>query len=183
MIEKYLIRHCSPTLASLKTANLFTYKYECDIELYNTLEEWNDSFRSKGVKMRILRKKENVALIYVYRESMLKLDLEKAGVDLFLGQYGYEHRDIDYAIDKLSERINESESFPHEIGIFLSYPLADVIAFIENKGQNCKCVGCWKVYFNECEAIKKFARFKKCTEVYSRLWTNGKSILELSVAV
>ena len=27
MLEKQLIEHCSPTLASLKTANLFTYRY------------------------------------------------------------------------------------------------------------------------------------------------------------
>lgn len=28
MLEKYLIDHCSPTLASLKTANMFSCPYE-----------------------------------------------------------------------------------------------------------------------------------------------------------
>ena len=53
---------------------------------------------------------------------------------------------------------------------------------IKNAGQNCKCVGCWKVYCNECEAIKAFARFKKCTNVYVRLWNQGRSVRQLTVA-
>ena len=68
------------------------------------------------------------------------------------------------------------------IGLFLGYPLGDVIGFIKNAGQNCKCVGCWKVYYNECEAIKAFARFKKCTNVYVRLWNQGRSVRQLTVA-
>ena len=28
MLEPYLIGHCSPTLANLKTANLFGYRYD-----------------------------------------------------------------------------------------------------------------------------------------------------------
>ena len=60
--------------------------------------------------------------------------------------------------------------------------LNDVIGFIKNAGQNCKCVGCWKVYCNECEAIKAFARFKKCTSVYVRLWNQGRSVRQLTVA-
>ena len=32
-MENYLIEHCSPTLASLKTANLFNYMYDSEAEL------------------------------------------------------------------------------------------------------------------------------------------------------
>ena len=44
------------------------------------------------------------------------------------------------------------------------------------------CGGSWKVYCNECEAIKAFARFKKCTSVYVRLWNQGRSVRQLTVA-
>lgn len=70
------------------------------------------------------------------------------------------------------------EEFPHEIGIFLGYPLGDVIGFIKNAGHNCKCTGCWKVYCNECEAVRTFAKYKKCKDVYMRLWQQGRSVLE-----
>lgn len=50
MLERYLIEHCAPTLASLKTANLFTYHYDNGGELSEHLAEWNLSFKSKGKK-------------------------------------------------------------------------------------------------------------------------------------
>lgn len=59
----------------------------------------------------------------------------------------------------------------------------DVIGFIENKGHNYKCKGCWKVYCNECETQKTFQRYQKCRNVYLRLWKQGRSVLQLTVAV
>ena len=97
-------------------------------------------------------------------------------------RYGYTSLEPEDALKLLQSKLQAQEEFPHEIGIFLGYPLGDVIGFIKNAGQNCKCVGCWKVYCNECEAIKAFARFKKCTSVYVRLWNQGRSVRQLTVA-
>ena len=33
------------------------------------------------------------------------------------------------------------------------------------------------------EAVKLFARYKKCRDVYLRLWQQGRSVLQLTVAV
>ncbi len=183
MIEKHLVEHCAPTLASLKTANLFSYKFDDYEGLKSTLDYWNSILIEKGIKLRILKMSKNTALIYVYRENLLKSDLVKNGVQEFLASYGYDNIDAEYALDKLSSRIAECLSFPHEIGIFLNYPLEDVIGFIENQGRNSICVGCWKVYCNECDALKKFEQFKKCTMMYKKFWEKGRSIERLSVAV
>lgn len=113
----------------------------------------------------------------------MQRDLGRPGVARFLQSYGYSRTDAKTALNILKSRLAESPDFPHEIGIFLGYPLGDVIGFIRNAGQNCKCVGCWKVYCNECEAIKIFARYKKCKDVYMRLWKQGRSVLQLTVAV
>lgn len=183
MIEQYLIEHCAPTLASLKTANLFTYRYESDRGLDEQLKLWNMAFKDKGIEMILLKKQKSFALIYVCRKDRLKKDLKKPGVAEFLYEYGYESTNADYAIEKLKTRLSGSEEFPHEIGIFLDYPLGDVVGFIANAGENCKCTGCWKVYCNECEAVRTFAKFKKCREVYSRLWSSGsRNIMQLTVA-
>ena len=80
------------------------------------------------------------------------------------------------------KRLGEGDSFPHEIGIFLGYPLGDVMGFIQNAGKNCKCSGCWKVYCDECEARRLFAQFQKCREIYARLWNQGRSVWQLTVA-
>ncbi len=182
MIEEYLIGHCSPTLASLKTANLINIPFESIAQLEASIEKTNRELNSKGVKLLILKRCEKTALVYAFRKSRLQNDLSQSGVKEFLSDYGYESTDADYCIERLKLRLKSSNSFPHEIGIFLGYPLGDVKGFIENAGQNSKCSGCWKVYCNECEAIKTFAKFEKCKKIYQKLWLQGRSIVKLTVA-
>ena len=138
--------------------------------------------KEKGLSLFILQKQENRALIYVCRMKKLQQDLEKPGVMNLLRKYGYQDTDPHHAISHLIERLEENGTFPHEIGLFLGYPLDDVIGFIVNKGKNCHCIGCWKVYCNKEEAERTFCKYKKCTDVYNRLWRNGRSIQKLTVA-
>ena len=182
LIEKCLVEHCSATLASMKSANLFNMTFADDTDVEDQIEFWNRCMKEKGIRLYILRRQENRVLVYVYRKKQLEVSLNRPGVAKFLKKYGYGSTDVEYALDRLKSRIGENNEFPHEIGIFLDYPLGDVIGFIKNAGQNCKCVGCWKVYYNECEAIKAFARFKKCTSVYVRLWNQGRTVRQLTVA-
>lgn len=181
-MEDYLIEHCSPTLASLKTANLFNYMYGSQEELENYIGELNRNLSGKGVTVAILRKREHSALIYVFREKKLRADLKSEGVPEFLQKLGYEDLSPVRALEKLKLRFGDEGQFPHEIGIFLGYPLGDVLGFIENAGRNSKCSGCWKVYCNECETIRLFAQFDKCKQVYKRLFKQGKTLLQLTVA-
>ena len=83
---------------------------------------------------------------------------------------------------QLIERLRTSPDFPHEIGLFLGYPPEDVRGFIENKAQDCKCVGCWKVYGDETAAQRRFAQYQKCKDVYCAKWEQGRSIERLTVA-
>ena len=182
MIEEYLIGHCSPTLASLKTANLMNIPFENIETLENSIEKTNKELNGKGVELLILKKSDKTALIYAYRKSRLQNDLKQSGVKEFLNEYGYESTDLDYCIERLKSRLKSGETFPHEIGIFLGYPLGDVKGFIENAGKNSKCSGCWKVYCNECEAIKPFEKYEKCKKIYHKLWLQGRSIAKLTVA-
>lgn len=182
MLEKYLIEHCSPTLASLKTANLFSLSCSSQKEIKEQLDLWNAQLKKKGVVLTALRWEGRSALIYVCRRARLQADLQKEGVAQFLSAYGYSSLDAGKAIRRLRERLGESDGFPHEIGLFLGYPLGDVVGFIQNAGKNSKCIGCWKVYCNECEALKTFAKFKKCRDVYCKLWRQGRTVLQLTVA-
>jgi len=181
-LEQYLIEHCSPTLARIKTANLFTYVFPSQTALKKCIQSSNKRLNSKGVYVEVLRINGSSALIWVYRSSMLEADLKKPGVKEFLHQYGYEENSLRYAVERLKHRFVFYDSFPHEIGLFLGYPLDDVIGFIINEGQNSKCTGCWKVYCNECEAVRLFEMYRKCKTIYSHLFSRGKSILQLTVA-
>jgi hypothetical protein len=183
MLEHYLIAHCSPTLAGLKTANLFNCPFSSLEELNQVLYTWNRVLNGKGIFLELLHICNQKALIYVYRWKRLLKDLKQAGVWGFLQSYGYQSTSTTQDILlQLSRRIEECDGFPHEIGAFLGYPLGDVQGFIQNKGKNCLCCGFWKVYCNECEALRQFAKFEKCREIYAKHFTNGKTIQQLTVA-
>ena len=75
-----------------------------------------------------------------------------------------------------------SAEFPHEVGLFLSYPPEDVLGFILNKACHHKCIGCWKVYGDEQTAKSIFRKYEECSRIYSQQWEQGKSIEQLTVA-
>jgi hypothetical protein len=182
-LEKHLILHCAPTLGGLKTANLFSYAFSSEDALMESLRAANKALDPKGVHAEILRVGTDNALIFVYRKSKLGADLRKPGVKEFLSARGYRDDSVGVYISNLKVRFAFHSAFPHEIGLFLGYPLPDVIGFIENEGKNSKCTGCWKVYCNERETVKLFAKYQKCKNVYERLLSEGRSIERLIVAV
>lgn len=184
MLDKLLVAHCAPTLGGLKTANLFSCPLSCYEELDAMLSEWNKGLNPKGVYLHSLGFRGSRALIYVCRSLMLAEDLQSGGVRELLGEYGYREFDPDSCIERLRERLRDCPVFPHEIGLFLGYPLEDVKGFIENCGQNYKCKGDWKVYCNECDAVKRFMKHRKCREIYTKLYENRvRSVYQLTVAV
>lgn len=182
MLERQLIEHCSPTLASLKTANLFTYRYDDERVLFESVAFWNGQMAKKGIYMTILKIWDGTALIYLFRFSRLKEDMERPGTAAFLKRCGYENTDPAKAIGYLKRRLAESDGFPHEIGLFLGYPLGDVAGFVANGGRNYKFTGYWKVYTNVAETARMFEKYKKCRDVYERLWREGRSVWQLTVA-
>ena len=182
-LERGLVAHCAPTLACLKTGSLFNFFHNTAESPDQQVEEWNRQLAPKGVQVLLLRRGQRGSLIYVYRPKKLEEDLSRPCVVRFLRRYGYEGTGVEQALRRLCQRLGEADEFPHEIGLFLGYPLEDVAGFIANGGKNCKCTGCWKVYCNEEEAVRRFTQFKKCAQVYQRLWEQGRSVEQLTVAV
>ena len=182
MSEELMIRHCSPTLAGLKTGNMFVCSYNSEEELRNNMRRWNRRLSNKGLRILPLRYRNHRALVYVYRPSKLEQDLHQDAAYRLIQLKGYDMRTSERCIAQLTRRLGESEDFPHEIGLFLGYPPEDVWGFIEKKAEDCKLVGCWKVYGDEEEARRRFRKFDKCTAVYSKLFADGRTVEKLTVA-
>ena len=60
----------------------------------------------------------------------------------------------------MKSRFDKGEDFPHEIGVFLGYPLYDVEGFIEQR--ECVMMGYWKVYRYPSAARRLFALYDAC---------------------
>ncbi len=180
--EKMLIEQCSPTLSGLKTASLFTIKTFTDENLSFSLKFWNRKFKPKGLKLIVLKQRDNFALLYLYREAKLKKDFENLTSSKIMDRYGYHGMCVEKKLERLKNRFIDYSEFPHEIGLFLGYPPKDVEGFICNKGQNCNLCGYWKVYGDTKEAMIKFAKYDKCKNIYKKLWEEGRDIMRLIVA-
>lgn len=183
MSEELLVRHCSPTLAGLKTGNMFTMPYQPEQSVTDEIRRLNKLMVPKGLRVLPMRFKKDRVLIYIYRPVKLADDLSDCYACSLLRKNGYTCIEPNKCIAQLIKKLRVEEEFPHEIGLFLGYPPEDVEGFIENKAENCKFTGVWKVYGDEEKAKKLFEKYKKCTDVYYYQWSNGKPIERLTVAV
>lgn len=181
MLEKQLILYCSPTLAGLKSAGLFTMVFNDDVQKKNAEEQFKHRFSHKGISLKWLGIKNGRTLVYIYRKNKLTNELQDTDTKNFLIRYGYDTSDVDNCLEMLKMRISQRSEFPHEIGIFLGYPLEDVKGFINNKGRNYRFAGAWKIYGNEKDTLRLFEKFTHCTEMYSRLYVDGRPIEKLAV--
>lgn len=183
MSEEMLVRHCSPTLAGIKTGNLFTCPYESKAQNIKDIRRLNQRLARKGLCILPLRYLNKRVLVYVFRPAGLERDLADQKALSLLRNAGYRCENIKQCVIELARRLKERGAFPHEIGLFLSYPPEDVKGFIENRARNCKCAGYWKVYGDEEMARKRFSQFEKCTRCYCKQWAKGVGVERLTVAV
>lgn len=180
MLENALIVYGSPTLARLKAGSLFAVPCAC-AALAGEIRRLNAILVPRGVRLTAVRCEKERTLMYLYREQALCETLRCPDVQALLADYGYCDFTVQAALRTLRVRLDTAKEFPHEIGVFLGYPLADVKGFICNGGRNCLCSGCWKAYVNECEARRTFARLDKCRAVYGRMFAEGYPLSRLTV--
>ena len=145
MIDELLVSCCAPTLAGLKTGSLFSCPYESRNALLGELSRLNRLFRPRALRLIALRFAERRALLYLYRPAELERDLSCRCAREILAEAGYGDSCCGSCLQCLIRRLHEGGEFPHEIGLFLSYPPDDVRGFIDNKARNFKLSGQWKV--------------------------------------
>lgn len=181
VFETELVANCAPTLAGMKTANLFSFFYQRRPEVEWELRAVNGILNVRGVYVEALLWRKSSVLIYAYRPKYLQEELLKDGTMELLAKYGYKDCGIEQCIFQLKRRLCDYDCFPHEIGIFLGYPLEDVKGFIDNNGKNCESCGIWKVYCNAGEKQKLFQKFKHCTEIYRKVFGEGRELIQMTV--
>lgn len=181
-LENNLVEHCAPTLAGMKCGSLFNYRFTNKESVFEEIKMISQTLNPRGVYVEAMLWKESYVLIYVYRRTHLAKNLLKDGTMELLNDYGYQNSLPEGCIKHLKNRLSYCECFPHEIGVFLGYPLEDVKGFITYKGQECKYCGLWKVYCNECETKKLFEKLQKCTRVYLQVFAEGRSISQMTVS-
>lgn len=157
--EYLLGRHCGITFAGIKAASLFGIKRQC----VSDLRRYEEHFRRRGFRFLTLREDGGRLLLYVYSRKRLDGILSEPKVKRFLEGEGYRFETVEDALAILKSRMGGGE-FPHEIGIFLNYPLEDVKGFIDHPNEGVELSGCWKVYEGAEKKRRIFDVYKTCTQ-------------------
>lgn len=183
MPNDMVVLNCSPTLAGIKTANMFSVSVEDEATFRESICELNGMLVPRGIRMIPLRHCDGKALLYVYRPDRLANDLSDELATQILNQKKYPTKDHHQCVMELIRRLQREKDFPHEIGLFLGYPPEDVQGFIENDAKNAKYIGTWKVYGDVEKARRTFEQYKECTRAYWNSYRKHNSIDRLIVAV
>ena len=106
MPEQYLIDHCAPTLAGLKTGNMFPVNIEPGQDICEELRRLNRLLRKKGIRVVIFKKTDRKALLYLYRPDFLERDLGCPEAQRILEEKGYCCRSAGNCIAQLIRRMH-----------------------------------------------------------------------------
>lgn len=178
-LDTQMALQCAPVIAGLKLSNLLVVSnenFKCTLAL---LEE----LKRMGYGYRILLRSGQKTTMLVYKIQDLENYIAKKEIRQFLFQEGYITTELNEILSRFviryrRHRMNKAP-FPHEMGIFLGYPLTDVVGFIENKGKNFLYNGYWKIYGNLHETIQRFTAFQTAEKIILSNVAAGMNILEI----
>lgn len=176
-LQFQIILQCAHFIKGLKKACITNINRKLIRELPVILQ-------GTGIDYKILVYKKEKYLVFFYRKEEFAVYVADPKVREFLKNYGYEEKELEKILLRLSKRIckysKEELEFPHEIGAFLDYPLKDVEGFIQNDGKNSLLTGYWKVYHNPGKAKMTFLAFDKAKDSAVNEFLTGKSIREIA---
>lgn len=113
-----------------------------------------------GLPWQILKRTEERCLVLFYHPTFLHSVLSKPKNREYLASFGYAAEgNLQRDIDHLEKRFS-LEKFPHEIGLFLGYPLKDVVGFM-NPQASPTCRGNWIVYGDPRPSLAMMSLFRK----------------------
>jgi hypothetical protein len=167
-LAAFLALESAEVLEGEKPANLINipdWMRPCGKNFYRLWKEYGEEvLAGSAVRGLVLAERNDSVLLLLYREDLMKSLLEKKSVAALLARSGYGAApDPAAALAVLRERMT-GDGFPHEIGIFLGYPLKDVAGFIGWAKIPYTCQGPWKIY-GAPEASLALARtFRGCRD-------------------
>ena len=151
-----------------------------ELDVYASVEEFNRRAARRGLKIKVLCECGQRCLLMLYNERLLDrllCDSRRRGL---LERFGYGIcPTAEQCLDTLSQRCCRHKDFPHEIGLFLGYPVEDVLGFILHRGCDFKLCGYWKVYGDEEKARCTFRKYDKCRNYLCNKLSEGQDLYKI----
>lgn len=137
-----------------------------------------DLLHESGLVARELVGRGNSVLLFLYRSDAIASLLSRKSVSFILQKAGYANpADVETTLSELQSRL-AGKSFPHETGVFLGYPLKDVIGFMGWAHLPFTCQGPWKMYGDPRQSLMLAEIHRQCRCMISQQLASIKNPLE-----
>lgn len=156
---KWLVELLAPVLMDSKPAEIISIP-NYDLNKKNKLYEISKYFSEcKKINFFIIDKKnKSIKILFVNKIALEKTLKCKKSLN-FLKFLGYPIEiNVDLYISYLIDKLN-TEIFPDEIGIFLGYPIKDVVGFMGYGNEKSYNTKYWRVYGDSKPSEDIFSKF------------------------
>lgn len=178
-LEVKIANQCAPVLAGVKPSNMLVLENKHLRNVVRALE-------GTGLSWRCLYagSEKNIWLLY-RKEALEEIVLGEEQME-FLKEFGYTEDTLDRLLVRFGQRFRQYRNdknlaFPHEMGVFLGYPMADVKGFIKHEGRNYLYCGYWKVYENIEETKELFKTYEEVRQVFVQEASKGKNLWQITM--
>jgi hypothetical protein len=170
---KYLLVKTAPVIHGVKPSVLLRLnncpklKHAGHYEIFCLRQA--EIMRQLKLECRIMKRDEINIQAMFYNPQLLRDHLGEPAHRRFLERHGYRNcHNLEAYLLELHRRFNHG-SFPHEIGIFLGYPLKDVAGYMANRGDYVEISrGLWRVFGNPGESARVMNSYRDAEEAMRR---------------
>ena len=175
--DETIIHGGAPALCGIKPACLFSMSSQNFSDGSEHLRKWQPQFSKEQKYFVPLKKDDGRFLFFVYDKKLLeKVCNNKQNLEYLASKAYPTDKGFSAVLSELLHRLAGNASFPHEVGLFLGYPLEDVIGFESKKAEGFKYSGIWKVYGDKEKAMHRMNLYKSCTKTCMKLLDAGLSV-------
>lgn len=165
-LASFLVLELAEVLQGAKPANLVCLankRRSCGRNLYHLWKQHGQALLDEsGLRVKVLADRGSSILLLLYCPLALEALLARKSVQVILGRAGYRApSEMALVLRELELRMR-GEGFPHEVGVFLGYPLKDVVGFMGWAQLSFTCQGPWKIFGNPAESLRLAETHREC---------------------
>ncbi|MDO4551010.1 MAG: DUF3793 family protein [Planctomycetia bacterium] len=170
---KFLLIHTAAVRKNVKPAEILRIRHNRqragDKQEGSLCAQQKEILRALNLNYYILRTNETGILVLFYSPELLEKTLWMPQNAKYLQKFGYacEGELLSYFCT-LKARFQQ-EVIPHEIGIFLGYPLKDVMGFMNPEKSKPVYRGAWQVFGDVEESLILMRRYKQAAREASEI--------------
>jgi len=163
---KWIVQLLGPVLLGEKPAEIISFPKKDIIGLQKIKDMFS---KCSKISYREFIAFNGCKKILFYNNKLLDSTLLDSRNLVFLKKMGYiEEYSLESYLDHLIKKI-EKDYIPHEIGIFLGYPLKDVIGFMGHTSLKLTKINGWNVYGDSRLSDEKYTRFNDAKQQIQKM--------------